>query len=500
MYDRWLACQLTVQRTSANGERALSNTGRRRTLPTMRFDLLTATVLVAGIAPTAHAQRSVITGGHYFDVNGGTMRINPGMLIVAGRLASIGPLTEADRAGAEVFTVEDGQYLLPGLFDLHAHYAIDLFGDGRVDDTTAYPVLFLANGVTSTFPAGEMDPHRMRRLRIAIDNGDRPGPRIYNSGPYFGSWRTGWSNTMTADSIHQEVDYWIAMGVKAFKAKGIRADHLRALIERAHQHGVTVTGHLGSGFRNTVNPRDAILMGIDRIEHFIGGDAMTPDRSAYDVLESMDPDTDEFRSIVELYLERGVNFDATMSAYGYYAERDPEVYAYFTDEQRFLTPYMREIIERREPRRVLGQFESIYWNKRRLVKAFYDAGGHNLITLGTDHPSWGEFFSAFGAHREMLSLALSGIPTEDVLRIGTINGARALGVSDHLGSLEVGKLADLFVVDGNPLDDIRNTRNVRWVMRGGRRYDAAELLASVEGTLGPQGPSDEYAWRPRGNR
>jgi imidazolonepropionase-like amidohydrolase len=161
---------------------------------------------------------------------------------------------------------------------------------------------------------------------------------------------------------------------------------------------------------------------------------------------------------------------------------------------------MREIIERRDPRRVLGQFELIYWNKRRLVKAFYDAGGRDLITLGTDHPSWGEFFSAFGAHREILSLVLSGIPAQAVLRIATINGARALGVSDHLGSLEVGKLADLFVVDGNPLDDVRNTRNVRWVMRGGRHYDAAELLASVEGTLGPQGPGDEYAWRPRSNR
>jgi imidazolonepropionase-like amidohydrolase len=99
----------------------------------------------------------------------------------------------------------------------------------------------------------------------------------------------------------------------------------------------------------------------------------------------------------------------------------------------------------------------------------------------------------------MLALTLSGIPAADVLRIGTINGARALGVSDRLGSLEPGKLADLFVVDGNPLDDIRNTRNVVWVMRGGRHYDAAALLASVEGTLGPKTPGDEAAWQPRRN-
>jgi imidazolonepropionase-like amidohydrolase len=456
-----------------------------------------ASCVAALFASPAGAQRSIIEGGHYFETAAGTMRPNPGILVVAGRIAKIGELTDTDREGTTTYTVDASHYILPGLFDLHAHYAIDLFGDGRVDDTTAYPALFLANGVTSTFPAGEMDPRRMRRLRIAIDNGRRPGPRIYNSGPYFGSWRPEWSHTMTADSLAAEVDYWIAMGARGFKAKGIRAGHLRTLIERAHQHGVTVTAHLGSGFRNSVNPRDAILMGIDRVEHFLGGDAMVPDRSAYDVLESMDPDTDEFRAIVALYLERGVYFDATMSAYGYYAERDPEVYAYFTDEQRFLTPYMRAIIERREPRRVLGQFERIYWNKRRLVKAFYDAGGGSRITLGTDHPSWGEFFSAFGAHRERLSLALAGIPPADVLRIGTINGARALGVGDRLGSIETGKLADLFVVDGNPLADIRNTRRVEWVMRGGRPYDAAELLRSVEGTLGPQGSADEDVWRPR---
>ena len=67
------------------------------------------------------------------------------------------------------------------------------------------------------------------------------------------------------------------LGVKGFKAKGITPEQLRALIERAHLHGLTVTGHLDSGNRNSVNPRDAILMGIDRIEHFMGGDAFTPD-------------------------------------------------------------------------------------------------------------------------------------------------------------------------------------------------------------------------------
>ncbi len=94
---------------------------------------------------------------------------------------------------------------------------------------------------------------------------------------------------------------------------------------------------------------------------------------------------------------------------------------------------MRSVIAARPPRPVNQQFENIYWTKRKEVKAFYDAGGGDLITLGTDHPSWGEFFTPFSVHRELLSLSLSGIPNAAVLRIATINSARAIGLGDRLG-------------------------------------------------------------------
>ena len=93
---------------------------------------------------------------------------------------------------------------------------------------------------------------------------------------------------------------------------------------------------------------------------------------------------------------------------------------------------------------------------RRTTKAFYDAGG--TLTLGTDNPSTGEFIAGFSAHRELHTFVLAGIPPAAALKIATINGARALGVSDKLGTIEVGKLADLFVINGNPLADIKNTR------------------------------------------
>lgn len=134
--------------------------------------------------------------------------------------------------------------------------------------------------------------------------------------------------------------------------------------------------------------------------------------------------------------------------------------------------------------------EQLHWTMRRTTKAFYDAGGGDLLTLGTDNPSRGEFLPGFSAHRELHALVLAGIPPAAALRIGTINGARALKVGDRLGSIEIGNLADLFVVSGNPLNDIRNTRNVHWVMKAGKVYDSAELLESVEGRLGSLPPRD----------
>jgi len=438
----------------------------------------------------------VITGGWLFTSTGDQRVHNPGILIRAGKLLRVGGDLSIASPNAVHIALADSETVIPGLFDLHAHYAMDLFGAGRKDETRAYPSLFLANGVTATWPAGEMDPDSMRALRVRIDRGLEPGPRLLNSGPYFGTARPGWTRDMSADSIRAEVDHWAELGVRGFKAKGIQGYQLRALIDEAHVYGLTVTGHLDSGFGTSVNPRDAILMGIDRIEHFMGGDAFTPDRPAYSSYEHMTFDTPAFRRIAALYLAQHVYFDATLSAYGYFGKKDSTVYAYYTDEKRFLTPYMRAVLAARPPRPVNQQFENIYWTKRKEVKAFYDAGGASLITLGTDHPSWGEWLTPFAVNRELLSLSLSGIPNAAVLRIATINSARAIGLGDRLGSIEPGKWADLVVVRGNPLADIRRVRMPRLVIKAGHVYDPQALMKSVEGTIGPASAADTAAWAP----
>ena len=438
----------------------------------------------------------VVLGGSVFDTETGTFRRNTGILVRDSIIAALEG-SPPDRRDTEITVIElqDGQFVIPGFFDLHAHYAVDLLGNGRVDEDRVYPSLFLGNGVTSTFPAGEMNPERMRALRLRIETGEQPGPRLFNSGPYYGSARPGWdAEAITRDSLRAEVAFWAGQGARGFKAKGIGPDHLAWLIEAAHEYGLTVTGHLGSGYRGSVNPRDAIAMGIDRVEHFMGGDGMPASRSAYASLVQLAPDDVDVLEVIDLYVENSVYFNATLSAYGYYGARDPVVYAYFQPEMEWLTPYARAQVEAGLPRPVNDQFEEIYWAKRGLIKAFFDRGGRDLITLGTDHPSWGEYFSGFSVHRELHSMVLSGIPAADALRIATLNGARAMEVEDMLGSITVGKLADLVVLGGDPTIDIRATRSVELVIKNGKVYDPAKLLADVKGTLGPGDESERSLW------
>lgn len=440
----------------------------------------------AGAGPlgsTTGQQPVVIRGGWLFTATTNTVVRNQGVLIVGGRLVAVNrPITANETLGARVVDLKDDEYVLPGFFDVHAHYNMTLGADGlRNDEFTYNPIIFLANGVTSTFPGGEYDPEGMMEARKRIDAGEQIGPRLYNSGPYFGTARRGWNPNATKEDIYRDVDEWAAKGARAFKAKGIAPQHLRWLIERAHLHGLTVTAHLESGFRNSTNARDAILMGIDRVEHILGGDQLDSTKTAYPMWSMVDTSSKKFKDIAALFISRHVMFDPTITAPAYFSIL-PEGFDYWVDERKFFTPEVQAWVKAQPPRHAIPSWDSLYNAMRRTTKALYDAGG--ILTLGTDNPSKGEFLAGFSAHRELHTLVMIGIPPAAALKIATINGARALGVSDKLGTIEAGKLADLFVIGGNPLTNIKNTRDVHLVMKSGTLYDPKALLAQVEGKIG----------------
>lgn len=462
----------------------------------IKIQQLLSFLFLFSLPPFVAGQQSIdtlVTGGHVFRTDTGKFEPNTGIAIQSGRFRRIGVDPNKYRA-KQTIELDESQYILPGLIDCHAHYNVRLIKKRR-EEFTYMPIVYLANGVTVTFSCGEFDPEGMYKLRKRIESGEQIGPRLINSGPYFGRARPGWRGQKPEQEIRDEVDYWAKRGVGGFKAKSIDPGSLQVLIDQAHKHGLTVTGHLDSGYRNSVNPRDAISMGIDRIEHFLGGDAMPATQSAYASLQNIRSGTPQYEKIVKHFIDHDIVFDATLTAYGYLGETTPETheeYEYWFNENELFTPHMQTLVRNAKPMQGMDIYQRIYRAKQKTIADFHRAGG--TITLGTDHVSNGKHLPGFGVHRELDAMVRNGIPAADAIRIATINGARALKIEKDHGSIEPTKFADLVIVHGNPLTNIRNTRNVQQVMRAGKLHNAKVLLDGVKGRLGPSTSAEEGKW------
>jgi imidazolonepropionase-like amidohydrolase len=459
--------------------------------------LLLLTILFAPLS--VHAQWSatgggdlVVRGGWLFDSVSDTRRRNSGIVIRNGKIVDID--TGENPGIANVIELQDSDTVFAGLIDLHAHYNFDLVDNGRVEEVIYNGIVFLANGVTSTWSAGEYYPERVIAQRDLIDAGESTGPRLFASGPYFGAFRCeyniktaaddciGWPNDISEAEIRQEVDKWAEQGVRSIKIKQATPGEAKILIEQAHKNGMTTAGHLSNyEWEYDVDLRDAILMGLDRVEHQL-------------TLGSGGPGSAEMEQMIDLMLVHGVYYDANLQMYGSVNERNKHLSEMvWTDEAKYFTPYAQDLLEQRgEPPPESDEAE--FAQRVLELKSLFDAGGGHLLITGTDEPVYTNLLPGFAYHRELLAMTYAGIPPAAVLKAATINGATALGIEEQLGSIEIGKLADLVVVDGNPLNDIKAARNVRFVIRNGVVHDPEALLKSAEGKIGPAGPHDHADW------
>lgn len=461
------------------------------------FSILLCILCLSAKMLYAQSEPVYIKGGHYFDVKSQEMKANDGILIRGGRFYKVGDGPAANEPDDyQVIELADDEYVLPGIVDIHAHYRMDAFGSDslrEIDEFKYNAMVYLANGVTSTFSNGVYYPELELAAKEKINTGQWEGPHFFASGPYFGTARPGWQK-YSKDEIFAQVDTWAAKGVDGFKTKGGDPETIKYLIERAHQHGLTVAGHLGSGYRGTTNSVDAIDSGIDRVEHILGGFVLDSTQRAYPVWNTVDITSANFKKTMQYFIDHGTYFDATINAPVYFTTLE-EGFDYWEDERAMFTPYVRELLG---DRTVGGSFSELasdlYWAMRRSTKAFYDAGGGDLITLGTDAPSHGYFLAGFGSHREMHTMVMAGIPEAAVLKIATQNSANAIGKGSILGSIETGKLGDVYIVKGNPLSDITNTRNVQRVIKAGNIYNPEDLLRQVKGNIGPAGSTQTESW------
>lgn len=457
-------------------------------------------------SPNTNAQDSInpktsssmlILGGWIFDSVSDELQSNPGIYIEDGIIEEIGVSDDyPSDSNVSIIKLNNSQTLLPGFIDLHAHYNFDFLDQGRVEEVAYNGSIFLANGVTTTWSAGEFNPERVIKQRRLIESGKAIGPRLLSSGPYFGGFRCeysvkiaedeciAWPNDITDQEIRDEVDLWARKGISSIKIKQATPHEMQVIIDQAKEYGLTTTSHLANyNIEYDVSTHDAIKMGIDRIEHQLML-ALSPEEA----------DPVEMTNIVNLMIEYQVYYGANLQMYGSVNLRKANsAKMLWVDEAKYFTPYAKDLLDKRGPPPPESDWPEYYQRVIELM-ALYKAGGSHLLVVGTDEPVYTTLLPGFAYHRELFALNLAGIPSSVVLKAATINGARALGLDRDLGSIEKGKFADLIVVDGNPLVDITNAREVRHVIKNGELYDPEAILHAAENKIGPIDHNDHSKW------
>jgi imidazolonepropionase-like amidohydrolase len=409
----------------------------------------------------------------------------------------------ADASPSDETTVLDlrGYSVMPGIVGMHNHLWYlarpNLAADGSYDRpglsiemTFSAPRLYLANGVTTMRTAGSTAPYTDVRLKQAIDRGAVPGPHLDVTGPYLngpGSSNLQFPALRSPEDARQTVAYWADRGVTSFKAYTlITRDELRAAIQEAHKRGLKVTGHLCS-----VTYDEAIDAGIDNLEHgFSANTALDSgkkpdtcsDSAGDETLERMAPGTAAASQLIATLVSHHVAITSTLPGRASSLTDTP----LSAEVLNAMAPSARDayLFDRNPPLTQSARAKTALMQRREmdLERAFVAAGG--LLLAGPDPVGLGGLIPGFGDHWEIELLVEAGFTPVEAIRIATLNGAIFLGRADRIGSVAVGKNADLVVVKGDPSTRIADIEHVEIVFKDGLGYDSRKLLDSVKGRYG----------------
>ncbi len=426
------------------------------------------------------------------DTTGGPVQAHRTVVVRDGRIVDV---YAADFRNKNALRVDGrGKFLIPGLWDMHVHTAFgDWFPKGK---EVALP-LFIANGVTGVRDmGGELDV--LQGWRKEIGAGTLLGPRMVVAGPMLDGPKPRFPSSVaitTPEDGRRAVDDLKKRGVDFIKLQSlIPREAVFAIADEARKQGITFVGHVPDAVRAS----EASNAGQKSFEHLIGifeGSSPLEDeflkggKTEGKFLESYDQARAEklFALLAKnqtwqcptLVWERGGNLiDETDFASDTRAKYVP---AYWKDVtwKRFREEILKDNTDD------LATRKRFLAKELEVVNAMHRAGIPFLA--GTDTAPGVYIFPGFSLHEELQRFVAAGFTPMEALQTATINPAKFLGMEDRLGTVEKGKVADLVLLEANPLEDIRNTQKIAAVVVSGRylsRTDLDGMLAAVEKAAG----------------
>lgn len=396
------------------------------------------------------------------------------VVISGDRIAAVGDVGDvAVPAGARVIDGTD-RYLLPGLTEMHAHVT------GTADrDVERLFGLFLANGVTTI--RGMLGRPSHLALREDIREGRVIGPRLITSGPSL----NGNSVDGPADGARR-VRQQHAAGYDFLKIHpGLSAPEFNAIADEANRLGMPFAGHVPV----SVGVTGALAKGMATIDHLDGYmAALLPanvDPSGgyggfFDVMLADDIDREGIGALVDATVAAGVANVPTETLFEFRVSAESATDIANRPEMQYVkaSTINQWIRVKQDLYRERGFSADVARTaiavRRELIRRLHEAGG--LILLGSDAP---QVFNVpgFSLHRELELMVASGLSSYEALQAGTTAPAEFFGLD--AGTVEPGQLADLMLLDANPLTDIANSRRVHGVLVRGRWLRASDLLAAA---------------------
>lgn len=387
-----------------------------------------------------------LVGATVITMKGDEIIPNAVVLVEGNRIKAVGPFgSVAIPEGARRIDVS-GATIIPGMVDVHAH---GNFGDWSAQTNWHYYAV-LAFGVTTMHDPSATTEYVFSNSEM-IKAGAMVGPRVFSTGTILYGAES--SSKAVINSFDDALSHLRRMkAVGAFSVKSYnqpRRDQRQQIIEAARALNMMVVPEGGSTFFWNMS---MVLDGHTGIEHNL-------------------PVAPVYHDVVQLISRSSSGLTPTLivNYAGLFGENYWYQHSNVWEHKRLLTFTPREILDARSRRRPMASPDDYHYvETSRAVKKILDAGGS--VQLGAHGQLQG-----LGAHWELWMLEQGGMTPLEALQCATIRGARYLGMDQDLGSIEPGKLADLVVMDKNPLENIRNSDSIRLVMINGRLYDAATM-------------------------